>query len=973
MPILCPGGSLWRLGKHVRQGGQRAGPRNDPTTPRPVHTRGTLAHPFSQQQVDLGPMMSPGSVGGVYLGPESNRKDSSPTHEKKLAEIRSPTDYYTNGDVFIGQGELNSRETKTIDPVARSHHPQHNDTLNPDGTLASIVFFEETFMSAKVSSPQKTHPTSYRSKSTNGTFQLSKQSTVSPTKQQVLQDANGYREERSPRGERTVPSDQTSPDKASYHGYKNIFPTWVGQRRCLPTLDDIDFDQIDLISLHSLPTSEGKTVTSPEERDKFTATTTPWSTRDAYEPTAQTGCDHLNNNWMESKEEEALIPRSNAEILSKVTNDCRAVLGDLTNTKNSAAKTQARSSTKSAFRKIPRRMSVGERRSRRNRKGGKERSRSSSRECLAKQRDDHTYVNVDYIAGITAGGSHPQGDQGTTEDHTYQNVWFASSTNAREHVRDSRQDRPGLPPKGFPRCHTAMDAMPKKSPKTFQKTQQKLKQGGSGYSKLVEEADSLQRPYSSIIRSNGNDRTAWENDFWGQGKVGENVGAAKELCTDNSTPRVEKLSSTSSWESATNSHSTDGEECAAILYKGGALGECRSTSNARRIEIEAVHTRHHKLTGKVRTEHRGSDNEQAIGDHNTDRRDTGKLVDKPSYIGNSIKSARIVRTTSIEDEVKQLVSDTTSNPQPDGKKTTSRFVPKKSGHVETRRSLPAPSSLDNRTAQITPQRRSATNVRVVEAKLAQKQKRKIRRTIEGDEILEALLMQDQETQQLHGENEAGPETTSYGAKPFVDTGAEDETSRVQKIINDWNECSKGIASRLQSTHSIGSHVHVLPDRSADDLRAHTFAPNHRRHETKSSEPAVRRVKKDGTIPKAGHAQNTGQSAFQHPVAMTKEAGTQAFEVSRSEVRHIPSLAASAGNRNARRSASPSVIEIYIATQPYAPVERDEVETQPGEILVVNSAMQRENDWMWVYVPRTDHFGYVPAFAARPLEFQYSQD
>lgn len=65
-------------------------------------------------------------------------------------------------------------------------------------------------------------------------------------------------------------------------------------------------------------------------------------------------------------------------------------------------------------------------------------------------------------------------------------------------------------------------------------------------------------------------------------------------------------------------------------------------------------------------------------------------------------------------------------------------------------------------------------------------------------------------------------------------------------------------------------------------------------------------------------------------------------------------------------------EVYVTTQAYTPGEVDEVEAQRGEIVVVNSAMQRENDWMWVYVPRTDRFGYLPAFSARPLEFQVNE-
>ncbi|XP_033096665.1 uncharacterized protein LOC117100932 [Anneissia japonica] len=61
-----------------------------------------------------------------------------------------------------------------------------------------------------------------------------------------------------------------------------------------------------------------------------------------------------------------------------------------------------------------------------------------------------------------------------------------------------------------------------------------------------------------------------------------------------------------------------------------------------------------------------------------------------------------------------------------------------------------------------------------------------------------------------------------------------------------------------------------------------------------------------------------------------------------------------------------LIESYIVLEDHQPIEKDEVEVLAGEVIVVHAGQQRELDWMWVYVPRAEKFGYIPAFCATPM-------
>ncbi|XP_071942199.1 uncharacterized protein [Antedon mediterranea] len=64
-----------------------------------------------------------------------------------------------------------------------------------------------------------------------------------------------------------------------------------------------------------------------------------------------------------------------------------------------------------------------------------------------------------------------------------------------------------------------------------------------------------------------------------------------------------------------------------------------------------------------------------------------------------------------------------------------------------------------------------------------------------------------------------------------------------------------------------------------------------------------------------------------------------------------------------------IIESYTVITNYKPTEVDEVEVLTGEVVVVHAGQQREIDWMWVYVPRAERFGYIPAFCARPFALE----
>ncbi|XP_072033841.1 uncharacterized protein [Amphiura filiformis] len=79
-------------------------------------------------------------------------------------------------------------------------------------------------------------------------------------------------------------------------------------------------------------------------------------------------------------------------------------------------------------------------------------------------------------------------------------------------------------------------------------------------------------------------------------------------------------------------------------------------------------------------------------------------------------------------------------------------------------------------------------------------------------------------------------------------------------------------------------------------------------------------------------------------------------------------------RNGPSDRYMTLVETYVIIQDHVAEEMDEVNVKTGELVFVNSKQQRENqvDWMWVLVPGSGRTGYIPAFSARPVDFQSSR-
>lgn len=677
--------------------------------------------------------------------------------------------------------KLSSERVDLLHPM-RAGQSHHNDTLNPDGTLGSIVFFEETFMSNKFS-----HLT------TSSPGGPANRSRTLDTTTASLHNWSGLQDKRNT--ESTIPS-------------------CVRQRRCLPTLDEVDFDQIDLISLHSLPTNESQqqlfspdrtngvrlqTVDERNEQQKFTVN------------------DTVNNNWMNAKsKEEVCQPRSRMQHKIKddsVSKKQRPVLGDLTNMDNSPAqKSTARPTNQSAFYKIPKRASARERRSRRNGRTSNSRKTkpSSSRESLVNALDkpnEHTYVNLEYIAGIMTNSPPKDGSKKMNASiHDYENIWSKSPAKS---AAVQRRMRHSLESGGQSGTSPAVNIAAKQNGRLSQN--RRRSEGQGTFSKLSSKPDlfvDLPKASSTLNRQNM------------QGALKSYMMGIKETVVKDGTHKKESLSSTSSWESATNSHSTEGEECAAILSKGAQIKPSHHQRPSRTIQEKRRSERNVRnpndplgRNGNVPTRNRQILDEGMY--YIPKDSDTKRLVETPSFVDNAIRKARIVRTNSIEESSRE-VQDISAKPKPPTRHA--EFKSKKSSHIEYRRSLPAPSTLNTLSLQKTPQRRSTTNVRAVEEKLSQKQNRKIRRTIEGDEVLEALLVQEQHAAppQLHNETKTNERCSESGETLPGEPQGRNEISRVQRIIDDWNQSSKRIAQRHASTHYVGGHIHTtstnqLPD------------------------------------------------------------------------------------------------------------------------------------------------------------------
>ena len=69
----------------------------------------------------------------------------------------------------------------------------------------------------------------------------------------------------------------------------------------------------------------------------------------------------------------------------------------------------------------------------------------------------------------------------------------------------------------------------------------------------------------------------------------------------------------------------------------------------------------------------------------------------------------------------------------------------------------------------------------------------------------------------------------------------------------------------------------------------------------------------------------------------------------------------------------TLVETYVVIQDHIACEIDECNVKVGDIVFVNSKKQRveQIDWMWVMVAGTGNLGYIPAFSARPVDFQSS--
>ena len=474
---------------------------------------------------------------------------SNQTHQQRDNKVVSSVE----PDVAKGKEQTRSEEPKG--PDDRSF----DDTLNPDGTNASILFFEETFMSNKFSHLSTSSPRTLP----NASRVMSKQSAAFVPNRAQTSPAKRSRGDTRVNGSRRH---EDSVTMATYshrnRGQRNTIPSWVRQRRCLPTIDDVDFDHIDDISLHSLSANEGRLKTSPAKHssrvgDNIVKATNHQPLGSRMEETSK-GRPVNNNRFANTGGSNVSQRRGTGyEPMEKISEHCRSVLGDLTNKNDSPVKTTGRAQSKVLSYKMPRRNSAAERRARRNRKTGSRRSKSASRESLINGMDrlnEHTYVNLEYIAGIMTDSpprENGQKDQGRILDKAG-NRPLSPAEEARSTTDSTRKELYNVAAaRNDDEKHNTKYAQERKRGSDQTKDKSLIVSPCTDDSEFSLKQERCM-PASSVKRPI-------------QNKLSGFVNGVREEPTICREARKEKLSSTSSWESATNSHSTEGDECAAIL------------------------------------------------------------------------------------------------------------------------------------------------------------------------------------------------------------------------------------------------------------------------------------------------------------------------------------------------------------------------------------------------------------------------
>ncbi|XP_022079356.1 uncharacterized protein LOC110973122 [Acanthaster planci] len=420
-----------------------------------------------------------------------------------------------------------------------------------------------------------------------------------------------------------------------------------------------------------------------------------------------------------------------------------------------------------------------------------------------------------------------------------------------------------------------------------------------------------------------------------------------------------------------------------------------------------------------------SEEENAIGDHmvnaeTDDPQPPKHLIHKPTFADNSVKEARIVSTTKMAVSPNPNEVDASLVIPPKMLKSASFTAPSKSneGNMTSSKSTT----------------RSATNVRALQTPLTQQQRRKVRRRPPGNknghghrvsaveasrediiEVVAAMKVSLDSNKIAQEKSNERRETNSVkdalgDAVAVYDCEArheDDVTVKVSDVVTVLNKDDPDllfVEKRAGAKEEGFVPKNFLQQKPTSDFHRKASDNNSDMSTVEVDESVDTILEKTELNCQVGNSQskNVPQQKLATFVpanqilspcqAMSQSGDISSVEwsdqVSCAEARSLHHHSSSqskirkcgrshAGvpnrkfNTNIRSGTNAVLIETYVVVSDYTEQDEDEVSVVEGEIVVVNSDQQHEMDWMWVYVPRTERFGFVPAFSARPLGFHFS--
>ncbi|XP_071792186.1 uncharacterized protein [Asterias amurensis] len=386
------------------------------------------------------------------------------------------------------------------------------------------------------------------------------------------------------------------------------------------------------------------------------------------------------------------------------------------------------------------------------------------------------------------------------------------------------------------------------------------------------------------------------------------------------------------------------------------------------------------------------------------------LIHKPKFAANALKEAKIVSTT-------KMAPETTPGVDEDGR------IPPLPVKMYKSASFTGSTNQTKEDLSATSATRSATNVRALQIPLSNQQKRKVRRSAPGNpngraRHISAVEASREDIVKVVAAMKASLDSTTQKRDNHQEKGAVSRRTDIVKV--DLGEAVAVYAFEARNegdlSLDVGECVQVLNIDDSDWLlvKKHSkfqeegFVPRIFLHMTSEEEPPSHHNHRDNLASSSGEQSlpkqlnHTSDSNSRHLAQQAnpkrKSVPSDKQSTDQSAVDTFPSKTINQShssssqnipdcrflqpmrkirarpnkfNTNIRSQSSTPLIETYVVIEDYTAHDEDEVSVVEAEVVVVNSGQQREVDWMWVYVPRTEMFGFMPAFSARPLGFHYS--